>query len=603
MKKFIALALILALLAVTAFAQEDVRPYSVVYEPETSVVLPAAVAWKHDGTALPAQAAPGIAMVRLDAQLKVYAEDGTLISESLEAYIDETTASVIPALYISDAQTAAALKAWLEKSGLGDVFVVADYENAELVKDVAQLLYVRGMVDFRSVEDPDGEMLEQIVRTTNAGCAKVALLNEKAATEENVRWLQRRLITVWAECGSTAQSLLGAYTAGVNGVLVDDYAAAYDMLSFFDGDAPTLLRVPNIIGHRGMPSVHVENTLESVLGAGEAGADSVEVDIYLSADGELFVTHDSDMERLFNRPDIENVEALTLAELQQIPFSSDEVNGVQVENHTSAAESRYGEIRLLPEQRIPSLADVYDAFDGTGVPVDTEIKSKNPEIVAALKAMSGERGNFGDLFVISFNTAILDAMHEMWPEMSVGALSTQGDKRKADRPYYADYRKIIEKKGPEKALEMLYGEIDRWNATFNPDKDFSYELAVAGRHRGLTVWPWTYNDPAEFAAAYLNGVYGLTTNFAWWASDFVTDLRAEDAVIAPGEELPKPTAETQNGDRFTAEDAELIAAEGSVSQPGEALCVWRLKCDLTIDNTSYGEYYLYSNPFTVEVTE
>ena len=42
---------------------------------------------------------------------------------------------------------------------------------------------------------------------------------------------------------------------------------------------------------------------------------------------------------------------------------------------------------------------------------------------------------------------------------------------------------------------MLYAELDRWNATYNPHLSFTYDLAVIGRHRGLTVWPWTYNTP------------------------------------------------------------------------------------------------------------
>jgi len=344
----------------------------------------------------------------------------------------------------------------------------------------------------------------------------------------------------------------------------------------------------------------VENTLPSAIAAHEAGADSIEVDIYLSADGELFVTHDSGMERLFNRPQIENVEALTLEQLQKIPFMSEGKNGVQARNHTPAADSRYGSIFMADGLRIPALREIYEAFHAAGTVMDTEIKSLNPEIVPALKKLAEETGAADEMFVITFNTDILDAMAKAWPEMSVGALGAEGN-TVMGQPEYIDYGKIIRKKGVEKALEMLYGVIDPWNATYNPVKSFSYEIASAGRHRGLTVWPWTYNGPAEFAQAYLDGIYGLTTNFAWWASDFVRDIDAEDVIIRKGEPLPLPTVVLQSGEIVEVNGLEAIVIEENTDQSGSALCIWKLKQSLTIDGVDYGGYYLYSNPFTVTV--
>lgn len=594
MKKILALVLLMML---CASAMAAVLPYSKVYEPETSFVLATTVAWEADGFT-EGEKRPGTALVYLDSELKVYAADGALIDESLSEYIESTAEKVIPALYIRDGETAAALKAWLEETGLGDVFVAADYKDAHLVREVAQLKHVRGMVDFRSMENVDD--LTEILRTTNGNFAKVALLPEHLATKENVQYLQGRLLTVWAQCDCSMKSLLGQYTAGVNGVLVKDYVKAIGALEFFDDDAPTLLRVPNIVGHRGMPSVHVENTMESARAAYEAGADAIETDIYLSADRQLFVQHDAGMERLFNRPDVKNVEDLTLAELQAILFADGGENGVQARNNTPAESAVGGKIEMVDGQCIPSLSEFYDEF-AAGAVIDTEIKSHNPEIVAELKAMVEEKGIFGDVFVITFNTEILDEMVKTWPEMSVGALGTQSSERIKGQPVYKEYDSIIKKKGVEKALEMLYAQIDPWNATFNPEKAFSYELAVAGRHRGLTVWPWTYKEAEPFADAYLKGIYGLTTNFAWWASDFVRDIRAEDAEIAVGGMPALPEATNQSGETVYPEGFELVVAEGSVDQPGEALCLWRLKQSLTIEGLDYGDYYLYSNPFTLTV--
>ena len=603
MKKLFALLLCIILLVPT-LALAETLPYSKVYEPETSFVLATTIAWEADATAKDVAAAevrPGTAFVYVDKELNVTAADGAALG-TLQEYIDATAGTIIPALYIQDEEAAAALKAYLETSGLGDVFVAASYENAALVKEVAQLNPVRGLVDFRAIKEGDEDTIEMIIKKTNGSYAKVALLSEEFATEDNVKFIQGRLVTVWVETAAETKSLLQQYTNGANGILVKDYQKAIEQLAFFKDDAPTLLRLSNVVGHRGMPSVHVENTVQSMIGAYNAGADAMETDIYLSDDREIFVLHDGSLKRLFDREDVAAVEELTLKELQAIPFANDGPNGVQASNNQKAVGSRYGFIDILPSQRIPTLREIYEMFEDTGIAQDTEIKSTNTKIVQALRNLVTEMDNFEEVFVITFNKVILDEFYKSWPEMSVGALGMEGyGSPEAYLPEFIKYGEVVAAEGVEKALEILYAEIDRWNATYNPNLAFTYDLAVAGRHRGLTVWPWTYNQPAQFADAYLKGVYGLTTNFSWWATDFIRDIRATDVTIKVGEEIPAPIVKTQKGEVVAAEGLELIVVEGAIDAAGEALAIYRLKLDLNIDGTSFGNYYIYSNPFTVTV--
>ena len=604
MKKLLAL-LLCGLLALPALAMADVLPYAKVYEPETSFVLASTIAWAADETAVAAagqDVRPGTALVYVDKNLRVTTAEGKLIADSLADYAAATAGTIIPALYIQDEDTAAALKAYLEETGLGDVFVAASYENAALVKEVAQLLHVRGMVDFRGIKDGDRETLVDIIQTTNGSYAKVALISEETATEDNVHFLQGRLITVWVDTPADTKALLTQYTNGANGILVDDYQAAVSALAFFQDDAPSLLRVPNMIGHRGMPSVFVENTTLSAIGAYEAGADAIENDIHLSADREMFITHDESMARLFDRPDIPEISELSMKEILAIPFVNEGANGVQARNNQPAEKSRYGYIKYLSSQRIPTLREYLELFRGSGVLHDTEIKSSNPLIVSALRNLLNELDSFDEVFVITFNKVILEEMYASWPEMSVGALGMEGyGDADSYMPAFAKYSEIIEAQGVEKALELLYGELDKWNATFNPHLAFSYDLAVAGRHRGLTVWPWTYNTPEQFADGYLKGIYGMTTNFAWWATNYIKDIRAEDVAVKAGQEPPAPKAVTQNGQAAAPQGLELIVVEGALDKPGEALAIYRLKQELLVDGASFGNYYLYSNPFTITV--
>lgn len=587
---------------------EEILAYTQVYEPETSFVLSSTVAWNADETALEvagAQARPATALVYVDADLRVTDAAGKEIAPSLADYISATAGTVIPALYVSDAEAAAALKFYLIESGLGDVFVAASYENAALVKDVADLNPVRGLVDFRGIVEADEDTLDDIIATTNGSHAKVCLISQEIATEENVQYLQGRCSTVWVATSSDQVSLLTQYTNGANGVLVDDYQAALDTLAFFQDDAPSLLRPSLIVGHRGMPSEYIENTTLSAIGAYAAGADAIENDIHLTADRKIIINHDESLARLFNRPDVENLNILTLDEILSIPFVNDTEKGVQAANNQNASKSRYGYIRYLPSQRMPTLREFFELFQDSGVVHDTEIKTNDPAIVVALRTLVNEYDNFGELFTISFNVNILEEMYNTWPEMSVGALGMEGyAKEGSNLPMYQPYGDLIEsgEATVEECVAMLYAELDKWNATYNPSSGFSYDVISAGRHRGLTVWPWTYNSAEGFAEAYLNGIYGLTTNFSYWASDFIVDLDAEDVDLTVGEPLPAPVVTTQNGQQVSVEGLEAIALEGSLDEEGQALMIYRLKQELVIDGVSYGSYYLYSNPFTVTVT-
>lgn len=587
---------------------EEILAYTQVYEPETSFVLSSTVAWNADETALEvagAQARPATALVYVDADLRVTDAAGKEIAPSLADYISATAGTVIPALYVSDAEAAAALKFYLIESGLGDVFVAASYENAALVKDVADLNPVRGLVDFRGIVEADEDTLDDIIATTNGSHAKVCLISQEIATEENVQYLQGRCSTVWVATSSDQVSLLTQYTNGANGVLVDDYQAALDTLAFFQDDAPSILRPSLIVGHRGMPSEYIENTTLSAIGAYAAGADAIENDIHLTADRKIIINHDESLARLFNRPDVENLNILTLEEILSIPFVNDTEKGVQAANNQNASKSRYGYIRYLPSQRMPTLREFFELFKDSGVVHDTEIKTNDPAIVVALRTLVNEYDNFGEVFTISFNVNILEEMYNSWPEMSVGALGMEGyAKEGSNLPMYQPYGDLIEsgEATVEECVAMLYAELDKWNATYNPSSGFSYDVISAGRHRGLTVWPWTYNSAEGFAEAYLNGIYGLTTNFSYWASDFIVDLDAEDVDLTVGEPLPAPVVTTQNGQQVSVEGLEAIALEGSLDEEGQALMIYRLKQELVIDGVSYGSYYLYSNPFTVTVT-
>ncbi|HSK68238.1 MAG TPA: glycerophosphodiester phosphodiesterase family protein, partial [Candidatus Limnocylindria bacterium] len=551
----------------------------------------------------------GVPAAALNSQL----DEAWLFAPALDAWLEGVKPRAIPALYPVDEAAADALYAFLSGGAYEDVFVAARGIDAARLARFTALPHVRGLMDFSDMEVWSRESLLDMLRVTNASGAKIAILPANLASRENVRFLQARLLTVWADAGRGRADLIGALAAGVNGIVTNDYEAAYGAIGFFRDDAPSMVRVPFIAAHRGMPSVYPENTLMGAQAAYDAGADVIENDIWLSADGELFILHDPTLRRLFGRGDLGEAERLTLAELQAVPFSFRGLEGVPYTNHTPANRSRYGAIREDASQRIPALREYYEAFQDTGIVHFVEIKSHDPAIVPALKALAEATGEAGQTVVISFNTDILEAMRREWPEVSLGALGTEGAGAAENRTFFEDYAAIARAQGAEEALRRLYGVLQPWNATYNPRFTFAYDLARAGRHRGLTVWPWTYNEPDAFAQAWLGGVYGLTTNFAWWMSGNATELRAEDAGgsgtlrLAVGEALPQPILLSQDGTQLDPAGAEAVVLEGEAvrdgqaAAPGEGVVIWRIRQSLTLNETVYGDYWLYSEPVRVKV--
>lgn len=77
------------------------------------------------------------------------------------------------------------------------------------------------------------------------------------------------------------------------------------------------------IAHRGLTSLHLENSKEALLAAFEAGADGVEFDVQLSKDGVPMVFHDHSLKRLCGlNKTIDSVNREELSHLQQSTASN-----------------------------------------------------------------------------------------------------------------------------------------------------------------------------------------------------------------------------------------------------------------------------------------
>ncbi len=210
-----------------------------------------------------------------------------------------------------------------------------------------------------------------------------------------------------------------------------------------------------IYAHRGARRVAPENTIPAFQKALAMGVDGIELDVHLSADGDLVVIHDFDVDKTTNGSGpISNFTTAQLAALDAGSHFSPDYAGVGV----------------------PTLADVLDLI-GDRCIVNVEIKSVDPEggdQVAPLAAVIRDRKLHDQVLVSSFNPISLIAMRHTDPRIPLGLLYY--------RPLPAYLRKawmtaII---APE-AIHPEYRLIDA-------------ETMAWGRAHGCKINTWTVNE-------------------------------------------------------------------------------------------------------------
>ena len=113
-------------------------------------------------------------------------------------------------------------------------------------------------------------------------------------------------------------------------------------------EATAVAKVKQIIAHRGASAERPECTLAAIRRAIEVGATAVEVDVRTSKDGQLFILHDTKLDRTTNAKGPAN--ALTLAQLQPLDAGSwfdVRYRGERIPSLVEAAEVCRGKIDLL----------------------------------------------------------------------------------------------------------------------------------------------------------------------------------------------------------------------------------------------------------------
>lgn len=427
---------------------------------------------------------------RLDAALNLIDSNQKNVM-SLTSYLQDKQRKTLPLLHIDHPATLNALVAIAGDYDLADLTLLSD--NVDLLRQARIALpQLRTALDYSTKTNLTNRKqdLNTVVHNTNVALAKIVILPPQLTTRSSVSHLQRLLITPWAKTTqSNAHEAARILTTGVNGIWSDTPEVYADIMQSM---APnTLLRKPLITGHRGIPALDDENTLEGTLKAIEVGADAVEYDVYLSQDGHVILMHDTTTTRTtgVNR----NIEDMTLAEIR--------------------------ELRTLGYNRaVPTMQEVLaEVKKFPHVTNFIEIKSSNPAIIPKIKQLLDQYDAYDQAIVISFNGEQILKMKNVLPGVSTGLLTSTP----AAQSDLVNTRRILD-------------ATQKYSSTFNPSfSGLSQSLMQQAAQRGVTFWPWTFRlNKDDFNRMYVQGTHGLTTDYAHDASNFVVQLSTAKQVTA-----------------------------------------------------------------------
>ncbi len=165
---------------------------------------------------------------------------------------------------------------------------------------------------------------------------------------------------------------------------------------------------PLVVAHRGASTTFPENTLEAFEGAVQAGADIVELDVRLTADGVPVIMHDADVASTTDGQGF--LHTFTLAEVKRL--------------RTSAAHGS--------STGVPTLLETLEVLSGRAG-INIEIKNLPGEpsfdspaegiVHAVIRVLDGVPFD-GSVLVSSFNWLSIERVRALRPDFGTGFLTT-----------------------------------------------------------------------------------------------------------------------------------------------------------------------------------
>lgn len=237
-----------------------------------------------------------------------------------------------------------------------------------------------------------------------------------------------------------------------------------------------------IVGHRGARDLAPENTLAGFDVPASLGF-GFELDVMLSADGELVVIHDDDLSRTTDGDGF----------VDELEWSV--IAGLDAGSHFSAD---------FAGEPVPRLGDAL-AHYGQDVVIDIEIKSPRDkatraELAGAVAALVEQHGLEDRVLVTSFDPFVLEALRLANPEIRRGQLygTFDGSDLSGSSKFILKHLLLNKKAQPD----VLAVE----------DAFLSARYVRKMRRKGYRILVWTVDDPERMKELAEWGVDGVITD-------------------------------------------------------------------------------------------
>jgi glycerophosphoryl diester phosphodiesterase len=233
------------------------------------------------------------------------------------------------------------------------------------------------------------------------------------------------------------------------------------------------------IAHRGASAHAPENTMFAFRSAEEFGADGIEIDVRLSADGVPVVIHDATVDRT-------------------------------TDGHGEVACLRLDQLRTLdagtwfnPDcagARIPTFSEVLDTFGGRLL-LNIELKQvawrdmgleRAVVELIRLHGLEPDGGSEADILISSFNPGVLHRVARLASRIPRGLIYSPAQP-------LSSVRGRLVWLSPHPVLHPRHDQVDA-------------EYVAQAHQRGYRVNTWTVDDPSEMHRLLSLGVDGITSN-------------------------------------------------------------------------------------------